>query len=69
MEEKGYTQAITEVENIIKEMQSDNCDIDKLITNTKRAAELIEFCRRKLTLTETELQTIINSLEEKSSDL
>lgn len=58
----SYNEAINEIENIIKEMQSDNCDIDKLALNARRAAELIELCQKKLTRTEEEIQKIIEGL-------
>ena len=63
MPEISYNDAIQEIECIIKEMQSDTCDIDKLANNTKRAAELIGICKQKLTRTESEIQNILNTLE------
>lgn len=63
--EISYNQAIQEIENILREMQSENCDIDRLAANTKRAAELIELCRQRLTRTEQEVRKIISSMPEK----
>lgn len=59
----SYNQAIAEIENILREMQSENCDIDKLAVNTRRAAQLLAICREKLLRTEQEVQNIINSIE------
>ena len=59
-----YEKALAELESILKEMQSDKCDIDKLASMTKRATELIAACRAKLTATEAELRQILSSLEE-----
>ncbi|MCM1450641.1 MAG: exodeoxyribonuclease VII small subunit [Clostridium sp.] len=59
-----YEKALAELEEILKEMQSDKCDIDKLASMTKRATELIAGCRSKLTATEGELRQILSSLEE-----
>ena len=64
LENLSYNQAITEIENILREMQSENCDIDRLAENTRRAAKLLEVCRQKLLRTEQEVQNIINSLEQ-----
>lgn len=61
--EISYNEAIAELESIIKEMQSENCDIDKLAQNTRRAAELIDLCQKKLTRTETEIQRILATLD------
>ncbi len=59
-----YEKALAELEAILKEMQSDQCDIDKLAAKTRRATELIAACRSKLTATEDELRQILSSLEE-----
>lgn len=63
--ETGYNDAIKEIDNIIREMQNENCDIDKLAENTRRAAALIEMCQKKLTRTEEEIQKILQSIENK----
>lgn len=57
-----YNQAIAEIEEILRNMQSDQCDIDRLAANTKRATELIDECRRRLTATDRELQAILATL-------
>ncbi|MBQ8773607.1 MAG: exodeoxyribonuclease VII small subunit [Muribaculaceae bacterium] len=57
----SYTQAVNELENILRQMQSDSLDIDLLATYTRRATELLTECRSRLTATETELRTILDS--------
>ncbi|MDE5857145.1 MAG: exodeoxyribonuclease VII small subunit [Muribaculaceae bacterium] len=57
-----YTEAISELKQILEEMQSENCDIDRLTKMTTRAASLIEECRRRLTATDAELQQILDRL-------
>ena len=54
-----YTQAVAEIEEILRMMQSDTLDIDLLATYTRRATELLAECRRRLTDTDRELQTIL----------
>ena len=44
VKELTYTQAITELEGILRHMQSDECDIDRLAALTRRATELIGEC-------------------------
>ncbi len=34
-----YTQAVSELEGILRKMQSDDCDIDSLASMTRRATE------------------------------
>lgn len=58
--EMSYQEAMEQLEKIIATMQSDNCDIDKLTTYTKRATELIAECRRRLTATDEELRAILS---------
>lgn len=65
VEKMSYAQSVTELENIIRMMQSDNCDIDHLAAYTRRAAELLRACRSRLTTTEEELKSILATLEEK----
>lgn len=57
-----YTKAIQELEAIVAKMQSENCDIDALADYTKRAAELIKYCREKLFTTDEEVKKCIESL-------
>ena len=60
--EMTYTKAMQELETIVAKMQSDNCDIDALADYTKRAAELIKYCREKLFTTDEEVKKCIESL-------
>lgn len=62
--EPKYSDAIQEIENLLREMQSDNCDIDKLAENTRRASQLIEICKQKLLRTEKEVQDILKNFKE-----
>lgn len=62
-EQFSYNQAIAELEKILRELQSDNCDIDTMVAKTRRASELITLCRERLTATETELRTVLETLK------
>lgn len=55
-----YSQAVAEIEDILRMMQADTLDIDLLAAYTRRATELVAECRRRLTETDRELQTILN---------
>lgn len=59
VKELTYNQAVAELENILRLMQSDDCDIDRLAALTRRATELIAVCRSRLTATEEELRGIL----------
>lgn len=62
MEQLTYSKAMQELESIVAKMQSDTCDIDALTAYTKRATELIKFCREKLFTTDEEVKKCIASL-------
>lgn len=57
-----YAQAITELEAIVRRMQADDCDIDKLAAYTARSLQLLKFCKERLTRTDTELQKLLQEL-------
>lgn len=55
-----YSQAVAELEKILRLMQSDECDIDRLAALTRRATELIGECRSRLMATDEELRAILD---------
>lgn len=61
--ELSYTQATSELDAIMRNMQSDSCDIDLLTAYTRRATELLRECRRRLQATDEELKAILADLE------
>lgn len=63
VKELTYNEAFEELSSILKTMQSDQCDIDRLAAITRRATELIAECRARLTATDEELRTILTQLE------
>lgn len=63
MEEKiKYSEAIAELEDILRKMQSENCDIDNLTDYTRRALELLKACKQKLTETDEQLKRTLAEL-------
>lgn len=60
--EFSYNKAISELETILRELQSENCDIDTMVQKTRRASELIAACRSRLTATESELRSVLETL-------
>ncbi len=59
-----YNEAFAELDGILKMMQSDQCDIDRLAALTRRATLLIAECRSRLTATDQELKTILADLQQ-----
>lgn len=63
VKEMSYTEAVTQLEQILAYMQSDKCDIDKLSALTRRATELLTECKQRLTATDEELRTILAQMQ------
>jgi exodeoxyribonuclease VII small subunit len=59
-EKISYSDAMAEIERILKRMESDGIDIDNLSVDVSRASKLIEMCREKLLKTETDVNKILN---------
>ena len=60
----SYAEAVGQLENILRMMQSDKCDIDSLAAYTRRATELLDMCRRRLTATEEQLRETLATLQQ-----
>jgi exodeoxyribonuclease VII small subunit len=53
--EKKYSEAIAEIETIIGNIEQGTVSIDDLTEQIKKATELLQLCKQKLTDIETEL--------------
>lgn len=63
MKDLTYSEAITELDEIIEKMQSEECSIDNLNELTERSLKLLKICRAKLTATDEKLQEILKTLD------
>lgn len=63
MKDLTYSEAITELDEIIEKMQSEECSIDNLNELTERSLKLLKICRTKLTATDEKLQEILKTLD------
>jgi exodeoxyribonuclease VII small subunit len=62
MENMTYSQARKELEEIVRSIESGELDVDKLTEKVKRAAELISFCKEKLTKADEDLQRMLDEI-------
>lgn len=60
-----YQQAFEELEQITKDIESEEVSVDDLAKKVKRAADLLEICNAKLKLTATEVNNIIEKINTK----
>jgi exodeoxyribonuclease VII small subunit len=61
-----YSQALTELEKIISEIESEEINVDVLAEKVKRATYLIKFCKDRLRNTEEEVKKVLSGIEETS---
>ena len=64
----GYAEAVSELEDILGELEADDVDVDRLAERVRRAADLIELCRGRLTDARVEITRIVADLETLESD-
>ena len=62
--EMTYTQAVTELEELVKKMQDPQCSIDNLTDYTKRSKQLLDICRSKLTAADNQLKQILATIQQ-----
>ena len=63
MGEPNYTEAFTELQQIVAEIESGEISVDELSDKVKRAALLIRICKNKLSATEGDVNKILKELE------
>jgi len=59
-----YSEAIAELEAIVREIENEEIDVDMLTEKVKRADYLAKFCKSKLKSTEEEVKAIIKDIEQ-----
>lgn len=57
----NYEEAVSQLEEIVKKMESGELDIDMMSSELKNAQQLIKLCKDKLTKTEEEIKKILES--------
>ena len=63
-----YTEAFEELQKIVSDMEESKISIDELDIKIKRASELLKICKDKLFKTETNVQKILNEINDYSKD-
>lgn len=60
--EIGFNEAVKGIEEILRNIEEGEPDIDRLSADVKRAAELIKICRSRLRETEEKIDGIMKEL-------
>jgi exodeoxyribonuclease VII small subunit len=64
----SFRAAIDELEAILRRIESEEVDIDRLAAEVARATELVEVCRGKLRRAEVQVTQIVHKLDEGDED-
>lgn len=60
--ELSFNEAVKKIEEILKNIENGDLDVDKLSEEVKTASELIRQCQKKLKTTEEEINNIFRDL-------
>jgi exodeoxyribonuclease VII small subunit len=61
-QEPTYSEASAELEQILREVESGDLDLDLLSEKVERAAALLALCRERLAATETKVKKVVADL-------
>ncbi|WP_164109760.1 MULTISPECIES: exodeoxyribonuclease VII small subunit [Sphingobacterium] len=59
-----YNDAFNELQQIVSEIETGDVNVDELADKIKRASQLIQICKSKLTASEEEVNTLLAKLQE-----
>jgi len=62
-EHPNYTDAFSELQEIVSEIEQGQISVDELSEKVKRAALLIKICKTKLSTTEEDVNRILKELD------
>jgi exodeoxyribonuclease VII small subunit len=60
----GYAEAMTELEEILDELEGDHLDVDVLAERVRRASELLTACRDRISRAQADVDKIVADLED-----
>jgi exodeoxyribonuclease VII small subunit len=58
----GFGEAMSELEAILRRVEGEEVDIDRLADELRRAAVLLELCRSKIRRAEVEIAQVVHQL-------
>ena len=60
MKEVNYEESVHQRENIVEKMERGELDVDSMVSQLKRAQELVKLCKKKLKHTDDEIQKLLS---------
>ena len=67
-QEIGYADALSELRQILGELEAEDIDIDVLAVKVERAAELIRVCRGRINNAEVRVKDIVAGLDREEDE-
>ena len=62
-EDITYTEALTELEDILTAIEQEQVDVDELAVKVRRSAELIRLCRSRIDAAAIEVEAVVQEME------
>jgi exodeoxyribonuclease VII small subunit len=62
-EKLNYSEAMAELEQLVRDMEFGDISVDELSEKVKRSAFLIKFCKSRLKSTEEDVESILKDME------
>ena len=59
----SYKDAVAEIEEILRQLENNELDVDELSEKVKRVSQLVTLCKEKLHNTEQEIDLILKELD------
>lgn len=63
VDQLGYAEALAELESILKELEGDNVDVDRLTDRVTRARALIARCRDRIGDARIQIEQVVADLD------
>ena len=57
----SYTEAMSEIESILKRFRTEEMSVDDLAREVKRSTDLIALCKERLLKSETEVKKVLGT--------
>lgn len=61
MKEIKYEEAVKQLEDIVKQLESGELDLDDMSSELKKTQQLIKICKDRLTKTDEEIKKILEN--------
>jgi exodeoxyribonuclease VII small subunit len=60
----GYAEALAELDDILRELDSSDVDVDHLAERVARASQLIRICRERIGNARVQIEQVVAELEQ-----